>query len=92
MGQAGTRHLGWKLDPKGLYLIPDAVFEVTTEMGIDLSLTVPESKESLHAKLRQSSYLLANNWNKRRKSTAIRRVIEGEERTVLRLLPKFLTE
>jgi len=92
MGDPSSKHLGWKLDPKGLYLIPDAVFEVTTELGIELSITVPESKESLHAKLRQSSYLLANNWNRRRKSTAIRRVIEGEERTVLRLLPKFLTE
>ena len=94
MGQAqeGSQHLGWKIDPKGLYLIPDAVFEVTTEMGIELSITVPETKESLHAKLRQSSYLLATNWNKRRKSTATRRVIEGKERTVLRLQPKFLTE
>ena len=92
MGKGGSRHLGWKIDPKGVYLIPDAVFDVATEMAIELSLTVPETKKSLHAKLRKSSYLLTSNWDMRRKSTASRRVIEGKERTVLRLQPKFLTE
>jgi hypothetical protein len=38
----------------------------------------------------KNNYLLSHNLNKRRKSTAIRKVIEDAEKTVLHLNPKFL--
>jgi hypothetical protein len=90
----GSRHLGWKIDPKGLYLIPDALYEVSEQMAIELSLTIPDSKgnwhEALVESMGQNNYLLSHNLRKKRKSTATRKVIKGEEKTVLHLNPKFL--
>jgi hypothetical protein len=94
MGDPTSLHLGWKIDPKGLFLIPDTLYEVGEQMAIELSLTIPDSKGSWHEALVQSvgknNYLLSHNLNKRRKSTAIRKVIEDAEKTVLHLNPKFL--
>jgi hypothetical protein len=94
MGDPSSTHLGWKIDPKGLYLIPETLYEVGEQMAIDLSLTIPDSKGSWHEALVQSAgknnYLLSHNLRKKRKSTAVRKVIEDEEKTVLHLNPKFL--
>ena len=85
------RHLGWKIPPKGLFLIPDALYEVATEMAIERGVTFPQTKESTHTLLLESGWLLSHDQNKKRKSVATRKTIEGKETTVLHLKTEFIS-
>ena len=84
-------HLGWTL-PDGTYLYPDVTLTLAKHMAEAVGDPLPFSGQAMNQLLLERRWLVSTNLEKTRKSTAIRKRVEGQTVTVLHLRPEFLAE
>ena len=84
-------HLGWTL-PDGTYFYPDVSLSLAKHMAEAVGDPLPFSGQAMNQLLLERGWLVSTNLEKTRKSTAIRKRVEGQTVTVLHLRPEFLAE
>jgi hypothetical protein len=84
-------HLGWTFSD-GTYLYADVSLSLAKHMAEAVGDPLPFSGQAMNQLLLERGWLVSTNLEKTRKSTAIRKRVEGQTVTVLHLRPQFLAE
>jgi hypothetical protein len=82
-------HLGF-LRPDGLYLYPEAALSLAKDIAETLGDPLPFSGQTMNRRLLDRGWLVSTNLDKKRRSVAVRRKMEGKMQTLLHLKPQFL--
>jgi hypothetical protein len=82
-------HLGW-ISPEGTYLYPDVSLNLAKQMADAVGDPLPFSGQTMNKRLHERGWLVATNLDKKRKSIAVRKRVEGRTETVLHLKSEFL--
>jgi hypothetical protein len=84
-------HLGW-ISPEGTYLYPDVSLNLAKQMADAVGDPLPFSGQTMNKRLYERGWLVATNLDKKRKSIAVRKRVEGRTETVLHLKSDFLEQ
>jgi hypothetical protein len=82
-------HLGF-VRPDGLYLYPEAALSLAKDIAETLGDPLPFSGQTMNRRLLDRGWLVSTNLDKKRRSVAVRRKMEGKMQTLLHLKPEFL--
>ena len=84
-------HLGWT-SLEGTFLLPDASLRLAKHMAAAVGEPLPFSGQAMNKRLLERGWLVATNLDKKRRSIAVRRTVEGRTETVLHLKSEFLEQ
>jgi hypothetical protein len=84
-------HLGWT-SPEGMFLYPDVSLSLAKRMAESVGDPLPFSGQTMNKRLYERGWLVATNLDKKRKSVAVRKRVEGRTETVLHLKSGFLEQ
>jgi hypothetical protein len=84
-------HLGWTT-PEGTFLYPDVSLSLARRIAESVGEPLPFSGQTMNKSLYERGWLVATNLDKKRKSIAVRKRVEGRTETVLHLKSGFLEQ